>query len=283
MVYKVISCILATYGRYDEPLLFVKSLVGQNMSKDLFELIVVDQNKDSALFDAVQGFVGDINIKYIKSSVTGLSRNRNIGLLQATGNYVCFPDDDCLYYPDTLSKVYEKFKCTDCSMVLGRIYDRVLRQPIIKCWPDRESIITKWNFQRYSSSITIFARRRDVLFSENLGAGTFNGSCEDLDFIYRYVVGVGGICYFPEIEVWHPAQDISEISSAKVSSYGRGFGKFCSFHRRDLAILSLFALAVAYHASQALLQMVLFNPENSKKRLLAMGSRISAFFSKTDF
>lgn len=276
----MISCILATYGRYDEPLDFVKSLVSQNLSKDLFELVVVDQNEDFLLFERLQEYVEKININYVRSTVLGLSRNRNIGLLHAKGKYICFPDDDCLYYVDTLASAYERLESTGFSMVLGRIYDRGLGKPIIKNWPTAQKMVGKWSFHGYSSSITIFARRESIVFSEDLGAGTFNGSCEDLDFVYQYVIRFGDVCYFPEIEVWHPEQDISDIQASKVSSYGRGFGKFCSLYKRDFAILSLFSLAVSYHAIQALLQIFLFRPDNSKKRLLAISSRFSAFLKK---
>lgn len=275
----MISCIMATYGRYEEPLLFVKSLLKQDLSKDLFELIVVDQNEEYALEESILKFAQKINIVYIRSSAKGLSRNRNIGLNASRKKYVCFPDDDCVYYADTLSRALKRLTDTEASIILGRVYDRNNEVPILKKWPEKAKIIKVWRFYGFSTSINIFARRVDIYFNENLGVGTYYGSCEDLDFIYRYLMKYGYALYFPDIEVWHPSPKLRDISREKVESYGLGFGKFCALHRKQLPILFLFGSALCYHTLQGLTQLLCLKTEGAKKRFVAVSSRLSSFFS----
>ena len=78
--------------------------------------------------------------------------NRNFGLQMATGDIVGFPDDDCIYYPDTLNNILSffldpEFKCYDA--VLGQIYDNNNHQPLIKNWPQKKSKVTKYNFYKH--------------------------------------------------------------------------------------------------------------------------------------
>ncbi|EJM43521.1 glycosyl transferase [Pseudomonas sp. GM33] len=272
-----ISCILATYGRQEEVLAFITSLESQTLPTSQFELIIVDQNSENILDEYVAKFSSSIKIVHIRSSVKGLSTNRNIGLSYAQGAYVCFPDDDCTYYPDTLSNALEKLKSTNKQMILGAIRDRSTGEKLIKNWPDIIKTVNRWNFQRYSTSITIFAKRNDLKFCEALGAGTSNGSCEDLDYIYKSIKTFGPAIYFPDLDVWHPAPEISEIPSNKVASYGRGFGKFCRINSPDMAIASILILTLTYHATQFFIELTRLNIRGAKNRAIAFSSRAISF------
>lgn len=275
-----ISCILATYGRCEELIEFMRTLETQTLPSSQFELIIVDQNPEQILDEHVAEFSKNLNITHIKSPVKGLSRNRNIGLTHAKGTYVCFPDDDCTYYPDTLASALNKLESTDKNMILGAIRDRKTGEKLIKNWSDRIKTVNKWNFQQYATSITIFAKRNKLRFCEQLGAGTLNGSCEDLDYIYKSITTFGNAIYFPDIDVWHPAPEISEISPNKVASYGRGFGKFCRINSPDIAIALILILTLSYHASQFFIEILRLNIRGAKNRAIAFSSRAISFINR---
>src|SRR5690606_35936215 len=97
-----------------------------------------------------------LNVLHIKSDKKGLSLNRNIGLRKASGKYVAFPDDDCIYYPNTLTKVLEKFNEDHVDIVFGSIRDKETDQSIIRDWPNKKIRLTRSNFFSLYSSITIF-------------------------------------------------------------------------------------------------------------------------------
>lgn len=222
------SLIVATYGRERE----LKDLFNSLLNSDYknFEIILVDQNVGGWLVDLVCEFSTKLNIKHIKSEKKGLSLNRNIGLLSATGDVVCFPDDDCTYYNDTLNVVNDFFNTTSFDFVLGRIYDRSLKCNVIKSWPKTERVLNYLNTYFYSSSITIFSRVKQIRFDERLGAGTYLGSCEDPDYILRHMKNDLHGRYTPKIEVNHPIPTLDSFNINKRISYARGFGFFLKKH-----------------------------------------------------
>jgi glycosyltransferase involved in cell wall biosynthesis len=239
-----ISLVLPTLGRKIALLQFMDSLIVTNSqlsSDDSLELIVVDQNPpDFGLKVLVEKYNEYYSVSYIHSEIKGLSFNRNIGLKLARGDTICFPDDDCLYYPDTLKAVVQFFNLNhEVDAVLGRIYDRQSKKNIIKAWPEQKKVINSLNFYLLSSSITIFVRKSAVLFfDESLGVGAKYGSCEDPDFLYR-ILKNHSVCYTPAIDVWHPIPDMSAISLNKVESYSSGFGYFI---RKDISIVKIILL-----------------------------------------
>lgn len=271
------SCIMATVGRFKEVEEFIESLTTQTIDKKEFELVIIDQNTSDYLRDLCKKFENRINIIYIKSKVPGLSANRNIGITSSSGQYICFPDDDCTYYPDTLSQAKRFFKERDADIVIGRIYDKKQNKNLIKDWPSSNLSITSWNFFKVSSSITIFAKRNAITFDELMGAGREIGACEDLDYIYTCLKSNLKIEYTTNINIWHPAPDIKEIPEKKIYSYGAGLGYFCSKHRSDPAILKIITLSLAYHFSLAMISLLRLDLKSSKNRLIAFKSRLKYF------
>ncbi|HBF4089696.1 TPA: glycosyltransferase family 2 protein, partial [Clostridioides difficile] len=87
----LISLIMPTLNRYDDIYLLMDSL--ENQTYKNFELIVVDQNDNSKVKEIVDKYIDKLDIKYIKSSKKGLSYNRNVGIDNAVGQIIGFPDD----------------------------------------------------------------------------------------------------------------------------------------------------------------------------------------------
>jgi len=237
-----INLIMPTLGRSKEVFEYINSL--RNSSEiELYKinLYIMDQNNND-LLSILEDYAFDkVNEEVIKSKIRGLSLNRNIGLHNTISGLCAFPDDDCLYYENTLRQVTKFFKENiDVDIVLGRIFDRNTQKNIIKNWPDKEVIVNKFNFYHLSSSITIFLRDKpNILFDDRLGAGAEFGSCEDPDFLYRLLQQGKKIVYTPSIDVWHPTPDESTISLDKVNSYASGFGAFI---RKDFALVKLYLL-----------------------------------------
>ncbi len=102
-----ISVIIPTYNRIEPLKRAVKSVAGQTY-KD-FEIVVVDDNKDKSVSDAVAGICNEfqqaINIRLCRTTGgIGGGKARNLGCRNATGDYLAFLDDDDIYMPDKLEK-----------------------------------------------------------------------------------------------------------------------------------------------------------------------------------
>lgn len=96
------SLILATLRRTAELTRLLDSLCEQT-HKD-FALIVVDGGPDSGIEEILQAYADRLDSRYADSAL-GHSRALNLGLLQAKGDVVAFPDDDCWYDPTLLERV----------------------------------------------------------------------------------------------------------------------------------------------------------------------------------
>lgn len=263
------SLIIATLHRRDELYRCVNSIVASKSSHSDYQIIIVDQNQEGYLqFDWLLKSYKTINFLHVKSKIRGLSLNRNIGLKFATGRVVAFPDDDCLYYPDTLNEVELAFKNNRSDFVVGRIYDRDSNKNIFRNWPKKIKKITAWNFYHINSSITLFALKSKFLcYDERMGVGAEYGSCEDADLLFRLISAkcVGHYC--PAIQVWHPPPPVV-ISNKKVVSYASGFGYLI---RKNISINIILLLALV-----CLKQIVrLFLPGTSLKN---KWGRVSSFF-----
>lgn len=269
----MVSLIMATIGRHDEIIAFLDSLDHQECMD--FELIIVDQNYHGYLDDILR-IERSFQIHHILSKEKGLSKNRNIGIDLAKGEILAFPDDDCVYYEDTVRCIIDEFNRNfRLNMVVGRIFDREFGLNIIKRWPSKAFHVRRKDLYKISSSITIFAKRIGLKFDEHLGAGATYPSNEDFDFMARVNELYGGIYYCPAIEVWHPYQTYESIPLDKVFNYGRGFG-YCAkkLQKHSLYYSLLFSQAIVYHIFSLVLGLACIDLKRAKYSFCAISGRI---------
>ncbi len=89
-----ISVVLTTFNR---PQLLERILIGfanQTVSREDFEVIVIDDGSQPPVKEIADKFNSLINIKYIYQQNSGLAAARNNGIKAAQGQFVLFSDDD---------------------------------------------------------------------------------------------------------------------------------------------------------------------------------------------
>jgi len=223
------SLIVCTVDRFDQLERLFRSLVGQR-HRD-FEVIVVDQNVDDRLHTLIERFVAQFTIRHIRSP-KGLSRARNNGIAVAKGDYVCFPDDDCWYEPDTLVTAETLFiNHPELAIVTGRTLDA---EGISSVSPtgEVELALTRWNYLKCGNSNGIFVRGAALAeiggFDENLGVGSHSPfqSGEEADFLLRALAVGKRVRFFPNLIVHHDrvTTDYGPRQVERARKYGRGFG-----------------------------------------------------------
>jgi glycosyltransferase involved in cell wall biosynthesis len=230
------SLILATVDRTGEVERFLQSLDSQT-HRD-FELIVVDQNDDDRLVPLLRLYEGRFPIKHL-SSERGLSRARNVGLRHVEGVIVAFPDDDCVYPSDLLTRVAHYLRShPEYDGLTGKAISLDDNTPVWR-FADSPAVINKKNVWRCGTSFSIFLRRHVVdkvgEFDVKLGvgAGTKWGSAEEMEYLCRCIDVHAAIYYDPDLKVLHPkptlAYDAKTVSRGYL--YGRGMGRVMSMHK----------------------------------------------------
>lgn len=218
------SLVVATLGRYSELDILLQSLVEQT-HKD-FEVIIVDQNADIDLKPLVQKYEQSISLVYMHSDVKGLSTNRNKGLAVASGEAICFPDDDCHYFPDTLATVNRAFCETRRLGFLVGIQVDFTNVRYDGSSTAGHKKITRLTFFKKGISSAIFYKKTaapDFRFDESLGIGATFGSGEDSDCILSLLAHRAAGRYFPHIFIHHPKKH-READVSHIEKYATGFG-----------------------------------------------------------
>lgn len=110
--YPKVSIVVATYRRKRTLKKSLQSLIEQSYPN--IEIIVVDDNADDEWNTQVKKIVNsikrynDVEIIYIKNKNNkGSAETRNVGIKQATGDYVTFLDDDDIYLSNKVKKQVE--------------------------------------------------------------------------------------------------------------------------------------------------------------------------------
>ncbi len=233
------SLIMGTVDRVEPVGEFLDSLDRQTCQE--YELIVVDQNEDDRLCPLVEDFGARHQVRHLRCG-RGLSRARNKGIGEATGDLVAFPDDDCTYPPDLLETVSRFFDANPQ-------WDGLTGKPT-----DKSGLTSMGRFSRDAGAVTyftvwtrvnsfsIFVRSPVVQatggFDETLGvgAGTPWGSAEEIDYVLRSLKQGFRLYYDPELIVFHPLpySDFGERATNRHRSYGMGMGRTLAIHSYPL-------------------------------------------------
>ncbi len=230
--YPYFSLILCTLGRYEDVLEFARSLVKSNFRD--YEVIVVDQNKTSRLEEPLRTILNDVLI-YNKVEFSGLSKARNYGINIAKGEYICFPDDDCIYQQGLLYDLRD--------VILAHGYDFYSVNTVDPS--NGLSLISKKSgannislYNRPAVSFTLFFHRNVIntvgLFDELLGvgSGTRYGAGEESDYVVRALIyGFSGY-FLNDLYVFHPVKEkINSFMLDRNFLYGGGYAYFLQKHR----------------------------------------------------
>jgi glycosyltransferase involved in cell wall biosynthesis len=107
----IISAVICTHNREKFIEKSITSLLQQDLDKDIYEIIVVDNRSTDTTAQIIKTMASrERNIKYIFEKNLGLSFARNAGWENTRGKYVAFLDDDAVASPAWLSNIVRCFR-----------------------------------------------------------------------------------------------------------------------------------------------------------------------------
>jgi glycosyltransferase involved in cell wall biosynthesis len=200
---KGISAVIATYKRRDELVRLFDSMAKNNISE--LEAIVVDQNQDGLLDDIIEQYSKKLNIRHLKMTEANQSKARNYGASQAKFPIICFPDDDCWFEEDSLTKVQEFFNqnaSTDLLVINWK------QNPVVHTgsFSLTKKEIFSFRAVGYVTYVLFFNQgvfNRLGGFMETIGIGQYIGGGEDSELTFRAAHQNLKIYYGADIAVNH--------------------------------------------------------------------------------
>lgn len=229
------SLVVATYTRQTELKRLLDSLAKQTLQN--FEVILVDQNAPGFLAPLFERHSGSFPLKIIPAPPKGVSIARNIGLAEARGEIIAFPDDDCWYVPHTLERIAAIFAA---EPVLGGLLAAWSDTPAPAAPAAPLSPINKLGAFRHAGTLVQFYRREiieDIRFDPELGPGTGlpYGCGEDTDFLLQVLKKDVLMKRTPEVLVCHPKPDFTAVGlTGKNLAYAAGRMHLLRKHRFPL-------------------------------------------------
>jgi glucosyl-dolichyl phosphate glucuronosyltransferase len=216
-----VSVVICTYNRELYILDSLSSVKDQTCSKDLYEVILVDNNSTDSTSLKCMEFMhqkGNLNFHYYKEEKQGLSHARNRGIEVAKGEIIVFLDDDAVACKEYIHEIISFF---DLHLNVWAIGGRIFPKYEAKCptWMPQEltplfSIIDlgkndkEFGSNKYPVGANM-AFRRSVFES----CGVFNTSLgrtgknmlggEEKDMFYRMKLKGGVVWYAANPWIYH--------------------------------------------------------------------------------
>jgi glycosyltransferase involved in cell wall biosynthesis len=239
----MISVIIPTYNRKDKLIETFKTLEGQTLDKNEFEVIVVDDGSTDGTREFLKEFATKtiLKLRYFFQEHQGPGRARNFGASQANGSVVYFCGDDTFLEKDLLNIHYNLQKEHENIAVLG-----------LALWDESEEVS---DFMRYvapggpqfhyntikdknnagfnhfyTCNISLEKKWFDLeKFDEDL---TF-ASLEDIEFGYRLARRGLKVLYEPRARVFHSHHQEPEDFYRKIFQGGQNLVIFLNKYKKQ--------------------------------------------------
>lgn len=251
-----LSIVVCCYNRQDLILYALESLYNQTLSKELYEVIVIDNNSTDKSFKIIEEYIKDK--KYFRLYLEmnqGLSFSRNKGYKEASGKYVAYIDDDARANQDWAEKILYDFKniTPQPDVVGGKILpifegkppNWILNDFENRSWGENKTFLS-YKLAKFGFSGSNMIFRKEILeeyngFSTNFGiVGGKLRMGEDTEFFFRITRKYKNIFYDPELAVYHwtPVRNY-DVKYRKKRSYNGGISR-CLMEKKDEIINVVF-------------------------------------------
>lgn len=129
---KKISIVICTRNRKQDLTECIKSIYKQTLPPK--DIIIVDGSDTRGLYPELKQYLlrKDIKISYIHTTKPGLTRQRNLGIKNCSGDYLIFLDDDTVLYEDYIKEVmnvFDTYSAENIGGVTGEVVETRQKKP----------------------------------------------------------------------------------------------------------------------------------------------------------
>jgi len=207
-----------------------------------FEVLLIDQNEGGLLSESLVSFKRDFSLHQIKTAVKGASNARNLGIENALGEILLFPDDDCEFYSKYLEEIDTYFHEKEIDGIVTSTKDKNDGKAISVLMASTSQKITRKNILKTVIEAGIIiksSKLKSIKFDPNMGVGSPTSpfwSDEGPDFVLRLLEKGAVINYCPQFYMFHPnpVKTYNEKTTLRSYRYGKGRGYFLKKHQFGL-------------------------------------------------
>ena len=205
-------------------------------------VVIVDQSQDDRTASAVEPFLRDPRVQYLRSATTGLARAHNIAIADTRTELVAITDDDCEVTANWLPEIVSAFALHER---VGVVFGDVLAAPhdpttaFVPAYVRRgafmaRSLVDKAQIDGMGACMAL---RRQVWsdiggFDERFGAGARFRAANEGEFALR-ALGAGWFVFeTPALAVMHRGVRSRSEARTLVHGYAYGAGAMMAKHVR---------------------------------------------------
>ncbi len=238
-----ISVIICSYNRADYIINAVDSLYRQTLSKENFEVFVVDNNSIDNTGELVQDYMAahpGFHLHYLTEQQQGSSFARNTGAAFAKSPLLCFMDDDAVADVHYLQRILAFFDAhPDATALGGRIIPNYI--PAEPKWMshyvsslvgnfDYSPVPTAFTDGRYPLESNMIVRKKnfDAIggFNTHLPGvkGTLRIGGEGKDFFFR-LQQKGAVVWYDPAVIVHHVVEVKKLTPQYLYRVASGIGR----------------------------------------------------------
>jgi glycosyltransferase involved in cell wall biosynthesis len=246
-----VSVVLPTYNRADDLARAARSVLEQTASRDVYELIVIDNNSTDHTSQVLAELVAREapRVRHVVETKQGVAFARNRGIDEARAPIVAFFDDDVRVAPDWIDTILREFTVRpELECIGGRVLPDWTETPprwlTTEHWAplalqdlgDAPLALSAGNPRGLISANLVC--RRDLFDRVGRFAPTFQrvkdgiGSIEDDEWIRRLWRSGGRVRYVPELVTW-TAVPANRLTRAYHRRWHAGHGRFYAVLRAE--------------------------------------------------
>jgi GT2 family glycosyltransferase len=234
----LITVLLCTRNRADFIIHTVQAIL-HNEYPD-FKLTIVDQSEDNLTERALQPFIRNKHVNYLKTSTKGLSVARNLGISRSQSEFIALTDDDCETPRNWLENMVAAFAL---NRRVGIVFGNTLADPhdcqagFVPAYAVKQPFLARSirDKHRVEGIAACMGFRRTVWqrvggFDEMLGAGAFFKVAEELDFTIRALRAGYYVYETPNVAVNHHGFRTWDQGRVLIKGYLYGIGAMFAKH-----------------------------------------------------
>ena len=124
----------------------IRTLVGQSLPRDAYEVIFVDDGSTDGTGERLDALAAEhehVRVEHIPNSGWP-GRPRNVGIDMARGEFVYFVDNDDWLGDEALERLYERAQRTEADVVVGKVVGHGRRIPRVIFARNRDDVAIEW-------------------------------------------------------------------------------------------------------------------------------------------